>query len=63
MFTTALEKHKEKYERIGIEKGIERKVLEDAGRMLEKGLSVDLVIDITELSRETVENLKSELSK
>lgn len=42
----------------GIEKGIKEKALEDAGKMLEKGLTDELVMDITGLTAEEVKELK-----
>ncbi|WP_410319838.1 Rpn family recombination-promoting nuclease/putative transposase [Methanobrevibacter sp.] len=38
----------------GMEKGIEEGKLEDARRMLDKGFSLDVVVDVTGLSREVI---------
>ena len=38
----------------GMEKGIEEGKLEDARRMLDKGFSLDDVVDVTGLSRDVI---------
>ena len=42
----------------GIEKGIKKKAIEDAKKMLSKGFSVEDIADITGLSLEEVNQLK-----
>lgn len=54
MFTTALKKHEEKYEQKGIQKGM----LEAAKRMLVKGFEIELIVEITGLSRDIINGLK-----
>ncbi len=43
----------------GIETGAKKAKLEDARKMLEKGIELNLIIEITGLSREEIEVLKS----
>ncbi|WP_211233490.1 transposase [Thermicanus aegyptius] len=47
----------------GIEKGIEQGKMEDARKMLLKGMDVNIIRDITELPLEKIEELKKLLGK
>ena len=49
-----MEKGMEKGIEEGMEKGIEEGKLEDARRMLDKGFSLDVVVDVTGLSRDVI---------
>lgn len=44
----------------GIEKGIEKGILQMAKNMLKNGLDIELISNITGLSKEAIENIKSE---
>ena len=47
----------EKWIQEGIEKGIEKGKIEDAKKMLQLGLNIEQIIEITGLSRDKIENL------
>ena len=44
----------------GIEKGREEEKLETAKKMLKEGIKIDLIIKVTGLTKEEIENLKKE---
>jgi len=54
MFATALKKHDEELKRISEQKGVEKGKIEDARKMKEKGLSLQDIIEITGLTKETL---------
>ncbi len=58
MLAQSMEKLIEESIQKGMERGIEKKALEDARKMLEKGYRIEDIYDITGLSKEEVEKLK-----
>lgn len=65
MFTTALKEHEEKYRQIGIKegekRGIRKKAIDAALKMLAKGAEMDFIVDVTGLTVEEIEQLKLEM--
>ncbi len=58
-FSEGIEKGREEGVEIGVEKGIEQEKIEIAKNCLTKGLSIEMIAEITGLSQAQIESLKN----